>query len=151
MALIDRLTGDLRAAQRGGDADRLRVLRTLVSQIKYEAKESGSSTDDDLVVRVIQRDIRRRDEAIQLYVNGDRPEHAEAERAERAIISAYQPDEIDRAAMETIARNVIDEVGATSPRDMGKVMRPLMARLREQGTVDGRAVNALVGELLSQG
>ena len=151
MALIDRLTGDLRAAQRGGDADRLRVLRTLVSQIKYEAKESGSSTDDDLVVRVIQRDIRRRDEAIQLYVNGDRPEHADAERAERAIISAYQPDEIDRAAMETIARNVIDEVGATSPRDMGKVMRPLMARLREQGTVDGRAVNALVGELLSQG
>ena len=151
MALIDRLTGDLRAAQRGGDADRLRVLRTLVSQIKYEAKESGSSTDDDLVVRVIQRDIRRRDEAIQLYVNGDRPEHADAERAERAIISAYQPDEIDRAAMETIARNVIDEVGATSRRDMGKVMRPLMARLREQGTVDGRAVNALVGELLSQG
>ncbi len=151
MALIDRLTGDLRAAQRGGEADRVRVLRTLISQIKYEAKESGASTDDALVVRVIQRDIRRRDEAIQLYVNGNRPEQADTERAERAIISAYQPDEIDGAMMETIAREVIDEVGATSRRDMGKVMRPLMARLREQGTVDGRAVNALVGELLSQG
>ena len=151
MALIDRLTGDLRAAQRGGDADRVRVLRTFISQIKYEAKESGASTDDALVVRVIQRDIRRRDEAIQLYVSGDRPEQADTERAERAIISAYQPDEIDSAMMETIAREVIDEVGATSRRDMGKVMRPLMARLREQGTVDGRAVNALVGELLSQG
>ena len=151
MALIDRLTGDLRAAQRGGDADRVRVLRTFISQIKYEAKESGASTDDALVVRVIQRDIRRRDEAIQLYVNGDRPEQADAERAERAIISAYQPDEIDSAMMETIVREVIEEVGATSRRDMGKVMRPLMARLREQGTVDGRAVNALVGELLSQG
>lgn len=151
MALIDRLTGDLRAAQRGGDADRVRVLRTLISQIKYEAKESGASTDDALVVRVIQRDIRRRDEAIQLYVNGNRPEQADAERAERAIISAYQPDEIDSAMMATIAREVIEEVGATSRRDMGKVMRPLMARLREQGTVDGRAVNALVGELLSQG
>ncbi len=151
MALIDRLTGDLRAAQRGGEADRVRVLRTLISQIKYEAKESGASTDDALVVRVIQRDIRRRDEAIQLYVNGNRPEQADTERAERAIISAYQPDEIDDAMMETIAREVIDEVGATSRRDMGKVMRPLMARLREQGTVDGRAVNALVGELLSQG
>ena len=80
-----------------------------------------------------------------------RPEQADAERAERAIISAYQPDEIDSATMETIAREVIEEVGATSRRDMGKVMRPLMARLREQGTVDGRAVNALVGELLSQG
>ena len=151
MALIDRLTGDLRAAQRGGEADRVRVLRTLISQIKYEAKESGASTDDALVVRVIQRDIRRRDEAIQLYVNGNRPEQADTERAERAIISAYQPDEIDGAMMETIAREVIDEVGATSRRDMGNVMRPLMARLREQGTVDGRAVNALVGELLSQG
>ena len=141
--------GDLRTAQRGGDADRVRVLRTLISQIKYEAKEAGADTDDALVVRVIQRDIRRRDEAIQLYVNGDRPAQAETERAERAVISAYQPDEIDRATMETIAREVIDEVGASSRRDMGKVMRPLMAKLRERGTVDGRAVNALVGELLS--
>ena len=151
MALIDRLTGDLRAAQRGGDADRVRVLRTLISQIKYEAKESGTSTDDALVLRVIQRDIRRRDEAIQLYVKGDRPAQADAERAERAIISAYRPDDIDSDAMEAIAREVIDEVGATTRRDMGKVMRPLMARLREQGTVDGRAVNALVGELLGGG
>lgn len=148
---MDRLTGDLRAAQRRGTADHVRVLRTLISQIKYEAKESGASADDNLVIRVIQRDIRRRDEAIQLYVNGDRPAQADAERAERAIISAYQPDEIDSAMMETIAREVIDEVGAISRRDMGKVMRPLMERLRERGTVDGRAVNALVGELLSQG
>lgn len=151
MALIDRLTGDLRAAQRGGDADRLRVLRTLISQIKYEAKESGASADDALVVRVIQRDIRRRDEAIELYVSGDRPEQAAAERSERTVISAYQPAEIDSDTMEAIAREVIAEVGATSRRDMGQVMRPLMARLREQGTVDGRAVNVLVGELLSSG
>ena len=151
MALIDRLTGDMRAAQRDGNADRVRVLRTLISQIKYEAKESGVSVDDTMVLRVIQRDIRRRDEAIELYVNGNRPEQAAAERVERAIISAYQPDEVDRDAMETIARQVIDEVGATSRRDMGKVMRPLMAQLRERGTVDGRAVSALVGELLSSG
>ena len=148
MALIDRLTGDLRAAQRSSDADRVRILRTLISQIKYEAKESSASTDDALVARVIQRDIRRRDEAIELYVNGDRPEQAASERAERAVISAYQPAELDRDTMESIAREVIDEVGASSQRDMGKVMRPLMARLRERGTVDGRAVNALVGELL---
>ena len=120
-------------------------------QIKYEAKESGASPDDPLVARVVQRDIRRRDEAIQLYVKGNRPAQADAERAERAIVSAYQPEEIDRATMEAVARAVIDEVGATSRRDMGKVMRPLMARLRERGTVDGRAVNALVGELLSGG
>ena len=151
MALIDRLTGDLRAAQRSTDADRLRILRTLISQIQYEAKESGASMDDALVVRVIQRDIRRRDEAIELYVNGGRPEQAAAERAERAIISAYQPAEIDQVTMRAIAREVIDEVGATGRRDMGKVMRPLMARLRERGTVDGRAVNVLVGELLSGG
>lgn len=151
MALIDRLTGDLRTAQRSSDADRLRVLRTLISQIKYEAKESGASADDALVVRVIQRDIRRRDEAIELYVSGQRPEQAAAERAERAVISAYQPAQINRDTMETIAREVIDEVGATGRGDIGKVMRPLMARLREQGTVDGRAVNALVGELLSGG
>lgn len=151
MALIDCLTGDLRAARRRSDADRVRVLRTLISQIKYEAKESGASMDDALVARVVQRDIRRRDEAIELYVSGERPAQAAAERAERAIISAYQPARIDCDTMETIAREVIDEVGATSRRDMGKVMRPLMARLREHGTVDGRAVNALVGELLGSG
>ena len=151
MALIDRLTGDLRAAQRSTDADRLRILRTLISQIQYEAKESGASMDDALVVRVIQRDIRRRDEAIELYVNGGRLEQAAAERAERAIIGAYQPAEIDQDTMRAIAREVIEEVGATGRRDMGKVMRPLMAKLRERGTVDGRAVNALVGELLSGG
>jgi len=149
MEIFEQVSSDLRSAQRERDAGRLRVLRTLVSQIKYEAKENGSEIDDSLVARVVQRDVRRRNEAVDIYTNGDRPKDAANERFELSVIQAYLPPEVDRDAIVAMAREVINEVGASGPQDMGKVMGPLIARLRENGSVDGQTVNTLVAGLLN--
>jgi|MDTC01.2.fsa_nt_gb hypothetical protein len=149
MEIFEQVSSDLRSAQRERDAGRLRVLRTLVSQIKYEAKENGSEIDDSLVARVVQRDVRRRNEAVDIYTNGDRPIDAANERFELSVIQAYLPPEVDRDAIVAMAREVINEVGASGPQDMGKVMGPLIARLRENGSVDGQTVNTLVAGLLN--
>ena len=149
MEIFEQVSSDLRSAQRERDAGRLRVLRTLVSQIKYEAKENGSEIDDSLVARVVQRDVRRRNEAVDIYTTGDRPKDAANERFELSVIQAYLPPEVDRDAIVAMAREVINEVGASGPQDMGKVMGPLIARLRENGSVDGQTVNTLVAGLLN--
>ncbi len=149
MEIFEQVSSDLRSAQRERDAGRLRVLRTLVSQIKYEAKENGSEIDDSLVARVVQRDVRRRNEAVDIYTNGDRPIDAANERFELSVIQTYLPPEVDRDAIVAMAREVINEVGASGPQDMGKVMGPLIARLRENGSVDGQTVNTLVAGLLN--
>lgn len=149
MEIFQQLSSDLRTAQRARDADRVRVLRTLVSQIKYEAKEMGSEIDDSLVTRVVQRDVRRRNEAVDLYAKGDRPDAAANERVELSVIQGYLPPEVDRESILNVAHEVITEVGASGSQDMGKVMGPLIARLRERGSVDGQMVKTLVTGLLS--
>ena len=149
MEIFEQVSTDLRGAQRERDAGRLRVLRTLISQIKYEAKETGLEIDDSLVAKVVQRDVRRRTEAVDIYTNGDRPDDAANEEFELSVIKAYLPPEVDRDAIVAMAREVIDEVGASGPQDMGKVMGPLIAHLREIGSVDGQTVNTLVAGLLN--
>ncbi len=149
MDIFDQVSSDLRSAQRERDAGRLRVLRTLISQIKYEAKESGSEIDDPLVAKVLQRDVRRRTEAVDIYTNSDRLDDAANEQFELSVIQVYLPPEVDRDTILAMANKVIDEVGASGPQDMGKVMGPLIAHLREIGSVDGQTVNTLVAGLLN--
>ena len=109
----------------------------------------GSEIDDSLVTRVVQRDVRRRNEAVDLYAKGDRPDAAANERVELSVIQGYLPPEVDRESILNVAHEVITEVGASGSQDMGKVMGPLIARLRERGSVDGQMVKTLVTGLLS--
>ncbi len=150
MAIFDQITQDLRTAQREHDANRVRILRTLISQIKYEVKEASTDLDDTLVIRMIQRDVRRRDEAIALYAGGGRDEQAAAERDERETIQIYLPPEISHEDIVDAAGAVIKDIQATGQADTGKVMSTLMKRLRARGTVDGRAVSTIVSQLLNE-
>ncbi len=149
MSLLDQISGDLTSALRGGDQPRVRLLRTLRSAIAYEAKDKRQDADDDLVRAVLARETRRREEAIKLYESGGRADKAADEQAELAVIAAYLPPVIDAAAIEAAARAVIKDTGASGPGDIGRVMGPLMGRLRAQGTVDGKAVSATVRALLT--
>ena len=149
MSLLDQISGDLTSALRGGDQRRVRLLRTLRSAIAYEAKDKRQDADDDLVRAVLARESRRREEAIKLYESGGRADKVADEQAELAVIAAYLPPVIDAEAIEAAARAVIEDTGASSPSDMGRVMGPLMAQLRAQGTVDGKAVSATVRALLT--
>jgi len=149
MSLLDRISGDLTSALRGGDQPRVRLLRTIRSAIAYEAKDKQQDADDDLVRAVLARESRRRRGAMTVFESGGRADKAAEEQAELAVIATYLRPVIDTGAIEAAARAVIDETGASGPSDIGRVMGPLMARLRDQGTVDGKVVSATVRALLT--
>ena len=142
MTLAERVKEDLTAAMKAGERDRVGALRLVLSELQKAAKEGG---DDE--VTVLRRERKRRREAAEAFRKGDRPELAEQEDAEAAIIEAYLPAELSDDELRTIVENAVRESGAESPRDMGKVMPIAMAAV--QGRADGKRVSQLVKDALS--
>ncbi len=147
-SLEDRIAGDMRAALKEGRKEELGTLRLLRSDLLRAAKDAGRSLDEAEVLGVLQKAARKRQEAAEAYRQGGRPDLLEAEQNELRIIESYLPKQLSREDLEAIVREVIDEVGAASPRDMGPVMKAVMPRIA--GRADGRQVNVLVRELLSR-
>jgi uncharacterized protein YqeY len=152
MALREQLTDDLKEAMRQQNEQRKRTLRSVIAAIKQAETELDSSgervhLDDEDILALIARQAKQRQESIAEYDRGGRQDLVAEEEAELAILQAYLPRQLTRDQIEAEARQIIKEVGASSPRDMGNVMRPLMAKLR--GRADGREVNEVVRELLA--
>ncbi len=150
MSLKQRIEADLKEAIRNNDAARKRALRTLmttISRVEREGKELRELSDEE-IIQIISREAKKREEAIEAYSKGNRMDLVEEERAELEILRAYLPRQLTAEEIEARAREVIAEVGATGPRDMGKVMKVLMAEMR--GRADGREVNRIVRDLLSR-
>jgi len=149
MTLKERILEDMRAAMKSGDAakrDTLRLIRAaIVNAEKAGAKEI--QLDDAGVLDVLRRQAKQRRESIAEYKKAGREDLAEKESAELAIITAYLPAQLSRQEIVVAARQAIAQVGATSPAQMGAVMKILMPRLK--GRADGKTVNAVVQELLS--
>lgn len=151
MSLREQLSSDLKDAMRQRDEVRKRAIRSVIAAVKQAETELDASgnrvvLDDDGILAVIAKQARQRKESITEYRKGGREDLVAEEEAELAILEAYLPQQLTREEIEAEARQVIAEVGASSPRDMGKVMKPLMARLR--GRADGRLANQVVRELL---
>ncbi len=146
MSLQDQLTNDMKDAMRAKDTLRLSTIRQLRSAIKNKEIELGKSLDDEAVVGVVTTQSKQRREAALMYRENDRPELAAKEDAEFEILLAYLPVQLGESELCAIISAVIAEVGATSPRDMGKVMGLVMAKTR--GCANGKLVNQLVKELL---
>lgn len=151
MSLKQRIESDLKTALRSGDEARKRALRTLLTAISQaeRAGETLRELSDEEIVQIIAKEVKKREEAIALYRQGGREDLVAAEQAELDVLRAYLPRQLTREEIEARAREVIAEVGATGPKDLGKVMRVLMAEMR--GRADGRVVNEVVRTLLSQG
>jgi uncharacterized protein YqeY len=152
MALREQLTDDLKEAMRQQDEQRKRTLRSVITAIKQAETELDSSgervhLDDEDILALIARQAKQRQESITEYERGGRQDLVAEEEAELAILQTYLPQQLTRDQIEAEARQIIEEVGASGPRDMGNVMRPLMAKLR--GRADGREVNEVVRELLA--
>jgi len=150
MNLKERLDADLKEAMRSGDQARklaLRAVKTAVRQAEV-AGEKARTLSEQEVLAIIAKEAKRRREAIVEFEKGGRQDLVEKERAELAVLEAYLPKQLTREEIVERARRVIAEVGATSPRQMGLVMRPLMEELR--GLADGRLVNQVVQELLRE-
>jgi uncharacterized protein YqeY len=152
MSLREQLSNDLKDAMRQRDETRKRTVRGVIAAIQKEeagTEESASrvSLGDEEILQLIVRQVKQRRDSIEAFRAGNRPDLVAAEEAEMAILQAYLPPSAGRAEIEAEARKVIAEVGASGPRDMGKVMKPLLARLGDQA--DGRLASQIVRDLLA--
>ena len=150
MTLFEQIEQDLVAARKQRDHTALDALGMLKSEVVNAGKEPGAagSTDDDLVMRVIRREVKRRQEAAQAFATGGRDDSARKEEAEAKILSAYLPAQISEEDLEAEVRAVIAEVGAASPRDMGSVMKvagPRLGERAEPGRIAAVARRLLAG------
>jgi uncharacterized protein YqeY len=130
------------SAMKAGEKHRVGALRLVLSELQKAAKEGG---DDELAV--LRRERKRRLEAAHQFRDGGRPELADQEESEARIIEDYLPAELDDSELDAIIAAAVDETGATEARDMGQVMKLVMART--EGRVDGKRASARVREALS--
>ena len=147
MSLLEQLDKDLLEAVRSKDGLKRSALRLIKASLQLEEKSRGKGLEDEDVVQVLFREAKRRKESIDAFRDGNRPDLVEKEEAELAILTAYLPQQMTADEVRDIALSVIEEVGASGPRERGKVMGRLMPQVK--GKADGKMVNQIVGELLS--
>ena len=141
MSVIDQVRGDMTTAMKAGEKDRVGALRLVLSELQKSQKEGNA---DDLAV--LRRERKRRLEAAEQFRGGGRPELAEQEEAEAKIIEGYLPAELDDSELDAMVAAAIAETGASGPKDMGQVMKAVMARAG--GRADGKRASARVREAL---
>jgi uncharacterized protein len=149
MALEQQIQKDIMEAMKAHDESRLNATRGIKSEILL-AKTSGGDhelTDGD-ILKIIQKLVKQRKESAELYTQGGRPELAEKEIAEMKVMEAYLPKALSEDEVRNILKEVVAEVGATGPKDMGKVMGVATKKLA--GQADGRMISTIVKELLAQ-
>jgi uncharacterized protein len=147
MSLREQLQKDLQAAMRARDTHRKSALRMVLTSVQLAEVESPRSLDDAEVLELIRKEVKRREEALELMREAGREDLISDEAPQLEILQAYLPAQMSEAEVRELAQAAIEEVGAGSPRDMGRVMGALMPRL--QGRADGRMVNQIVRDLLS--
>ena len=142
MELADRVKQDLTVAMKAGEKDRVSTLRLVLSELQKAAKEGN---DDELAV--LRRERKRRREAEQAYREAGREDLADGEAFEAAAIDTYLPAELSEEELEALVSAAISETGASSPRDMGQVIKHVMGAAG--GRADGKRVSTKVKEALS--
>ena len=148
MTLQNRLQQDMQAAIRERDELRRDTLRMVVSAAYNASKQAGRDLTDDEVVTVLSREVKTRRESVEAFTVGGRADAAAKEQAEIEIISAYLPEQIDPAELAQIVAAAVEESGATSVKDMGKVMAVLMPKVK--GRAEGKVVSSLVTQELAK-
>lgn len=149
MTLEERINKDLVVAMKAKDEVTLRGVRAIKTAIQLAKTDgSGKAIDEAREVAMVQKLVKTRQESMDIYLKNNRPELAEIEREEIEIIKRYLPAMMEGADLENAVRAIIAEVGATSPKDMGKVMGAASKQLA--GKAEGRAISETVKKLLEQ-
>jgi uncharacterized protein len=142
MTVIDQVRTDITSAMKAGEKTRVGALRMVLSELQKAAKEGGSDE-----VAVLRRERKRRIEAAEQFRHGGRPELAEQEESEAELIDGYLPAEMPDDELDALVRAAVQETGASEAKDMGQVMKAVMAKV--DGRADGRRVSGRVREVLS--
>ena len=149
MALKDSIQEALRGALKRQQRVEVATLRLLLSEIKNAEIAQQKPADDNKVLDVITKEVKRRRESIEAFKRGNRSDLVAQEEAELAVLMRYLPEQMSREEVMAAARQVVDAVGAKGPSDKGKVMSQLMPQLK--GKADGKEVSEIVSELLAAG
>jgi uncharacterized protein YqeY len=143
MSFLDRINEDLKAAMKSKDSDRLSTLRMVKTALKNREIDKMEALTDEESIKVMQSLVKQRRDSIEQYQQAGRIDLAEKEAAELKTIEEYLPAALDEAAIAHVVEETITETGASSMKEMGAVMKAVMAKLAGQ-TVDGKAVNQIV-------
>ena len=147
MTLIGEIEDELRQATLARESERRDTLRLILSALRSAEKELQRPLTGDEELQVLQRERKRRTEASEAFRTGGREEQADAEERELAILEEFMPEPLSEDEIEEIVDNVIAEVGATSMRELGRVMADVMPQIA--GRADGSTVSQLVREKLA--
>ena len=148
MGLVERLTEDMKAAMKAGTAGRVRLdtIRFLKAALKNAEIDKKAPLSDDEVLGIIQKQVKQLRDSIVEFEKGGREDLMAKAQAEVEVLVDYLPQQMTEAEIRALATQIVAEVGAQGPKDMGKVMGPLVARTK--GRADGKLVNQIVKELL---
>lgn len=150
MDLFDRISEDIKKAMLARDTERLEALRGIKKEFleAKTAKGSDGTLSDEKAVQILSKMIKQRKESADIYTAQQRPELAAVELAQAAVIEEYMPRQLSDEELTQALRDIIARVGATSPKEMGKVMGVASKELA--GKAEGRTISAKVKELLAQ-
>ncbi len=146
MSLLERFDNDLKVALKASDSVKVSVLRMAKTALKNKQIDKGGDLSDEEIISVLSTLSKQRKESIEQFLKGGREDLAEKERQELAIIQSYMPEQLSPEELDSIIIETIKESSAQGIKDMGKVMRLLMPRVK--GAADGKVVNQRVKELL---
>ena len=147
MTLITEIEQEVQAAMRAGDAPRRDALRLILSSLKSAEKDLLRPLTEDEELQVLQRERKKRVEAAEAFRSGGREAQAEKEEGELAVLEEFMPEPLTEEELEQILDDAIAENGATSMRDMGRVMKDVMPQIA--GRADGAAVSQMLREKLA--
>ena len=147
MSLQEQISADMVTALKAGESDKVGVLRLLITAMKNEQIKVGGELSDEQAMKVLTSQAKQRKDSITAYEAAGRQDLVDQEAAELPFIESYLPEQMGDDELEKLVQEAIDQVGAISPADMGKVMGAAMGKV--QGKADGGRVSATVKKLLS--
>ena len=146
MSLMEKLTADMKEAMKHGEKERLSVIRLVRGAVRQAEIDGKKTLSDDEIIGVITKEVKMRRDSIEEFERGNRADLVEKTQAEIAILMPYLPEQLSADEVRRIVEATVSEVGATTAKDMGKVMGVLMPRVK--GRADGKLVNEIVRSLL---
>jgi uncharacterized protein YqeY len=144
--MLEKLQQQLKESMKNKDEIRTSVLRMLISEFKYAQIEKKGTLDEAEGTQVVKRAIKKRKEAIEMYEKGGRVDLASKETAELKILQEFVPAEMDEVTIRQKVDEVIAELGATDKKDMGRVIKEVLARYK--GLIDGKVAQKIISEKL---
>jgi hypothetical protein len=146
VSIFETISDDLNEALKAGDKNRLSILRMIKSAVKNREIEKKAPLDDDEVKAILKTFVKRGKESIDQFTKAGRTELVEKETQELAVVRKYLPKQLSEEETKSMISDIVNELGAAGPKDMGKVMKAVMNKAK--GLVDGKLANKLLKEIL---